>query len=355
MSKKLLIMAGGTGGHVFPAIAVAQELQKQGWQICWLGTKARMEAELVPQYNIPIEFIQISGLKGKGVLALIKAPFSILKAVLQALKIIKKYRPDAVLGMGGYVSGSGGIAARLCNVPIVLHEQNAIAGLTNVWLAKIAKRVLQAFPTAFAKAETVGNPVRKDLSELLDPAQRFKARATAEPYPLNILVMGGSQGARIINQTIPEVAKALGNAIFIRHQAGKGNLRTISDVYKQADNVSVTEFIDDMAEAYNWADLVICRSGALTVCEIAAAGLPAIFVPYQHKDRQQSLNATYLANVGAAIIVEQPDFTAQNLLNILQPLIKDRQKLTEMAIKAHTKATPKAAQRVAEVIIEVSK
>lgn len=353
--KKLLVMAGGTGGHVFPAIAVARELQKQGWDIRWLGTKDRMEATLVPKHGIEIEFIEISGLRGKGLGALLKAPFAIFKAVMQARKIIKNYQPDAVLGMGGYVSGPGGIAAKLCGVPVILHEQNAVAGLTNVWLSKIARRVLQAFPTAFPNAEVVGNPVREDLSQLPSPEQRFAERG----YPINILVMGGSQGAKVINQTVPEVAKALkaqfGDNVFISHQVGKGNLEGVAEVYQATGNGIAAEFIDNMAQAYQWADLVICRSGALTVCEIAAAGLPAIFVPFQHKDRQQFLNGNYLAEAGAAIIIEQPDFTPENLLNALQPLLADRQKLLEMAVKARAKATPTAAQRVAEVIVQEAK
>lgn len=350
MAKKLLVMAGGTGGHVFPAIAVARELQQQGWEICWLGTKDRMEADLVPKHGIPIEFIQISGLKGKGVGTLLKAPFAILRAVMQARKIIKKFKPDAVLGMGGYVSGPGGIAAKLCGVHVILHEQNAVAGLTNVWLSKIARRVLQAFPNAFPNAEVVGNPVRQDLFEIEAPEQRFSARS----YPINILVMGGSQGAQVINQTVPEAAKVLGNQVFISHQVGKGKLAGVEEVYQATGNGTAAEFIDDMKAAYEWADLVICRSGALTVCEIAAAGLPAVFVPFQHKDRQQFLNAEYLVEAGAAYVIEQPDFTPEKLLAVLEPLIADRAKLTEMAIKARAKATPTAAKRVAEVIVEES-
>ena len=350
MAKKLLVMAGGTGGHVFPAIAVARELQQQGWEICWLGTKDRMEADLVPKHGIPIEFIQISGLKGKGVGALLKAPFAILRAVMQARKIIKKFKPDAVLGMGGYVSGPGGIAAKLCGVPVILHEQNAVAGLTNVWLSKIARRVLQAFPNAFPNAEVVGNPVRQDLFEIEAPEQRFAERS----YPINILVMGGSQGAQVINQTVPEVAKVLGNQVFISHQVGKGKLAGVEEVYHATGNGVASEFIDDMKAAYEWADLVICRSGALTVCEIAAAGLPAVFVPFQHKDKQQFLNAEYLVETGAAYVIEQPEFTPEKLLAVLEPLIADRTKLTEMAIKARAKATPTAAKRVAEVIVEES-
>ena len=350
MAKKLLVMAGGTGGHVFPAIAVARELQQQGWEICWLGTKDRMEADLVPKHGIPIEFIQISGLKGKGVGALLKAPFAILRAVMQARKIIKKFKPDAVLGMGGYVSGPGGIAAKLCGVPVILHEQNAVAGLTNVWLSKIARRVLQAFPNAFPNAEVVGNPVRQDLFEIEAPEQRFAERS----YPINILVMGGSQGAQVINQTVPEVAKVLGNQVFISHQVGKGKLAGVEEIYHATGNGVASEFIDDMKAAYEWADLVICRSGALTVCEIAAAGLPAVFVPFQHKDKQQFLNAEYLVETGAAYVIEQPEFTPEKLLAVLEPLIADRTKLTEMAIKARAKATPTAAKRVAEVIVEES-
>ena len=350
MAKKLLVMAGGTGGHVFPAIAVARELQQQGWEICWLGTKDRMEADLVPKHGIPIEFIQISGLKGKGVGALLKAPFAILRAVMQARKIIKKFKPDAVLGMGGYVSGPGGIAAKLCGVPVILHEQNAVAGLTNVWLSKIARRVLQAFPNAFPNAEVVGNPVRQDLFEIEAPEQRFAERS----YPINILVMGGSQGAQVINQTVPEVAKVLGNQVFISHQVGKGKLAGVEEIYHATGNGVASEFIDDMKAAYEWADLVICRSGALTVCEIAAAGLPAVFVPFQHKDKQQFLNAEYLVETGAAYVIEQPEFTPEKLLAVLEPLIADHTKLTGMAIKARAKSTPTAAKRVAEVIVEES-
>lgn len=353
MTKKLLVMAGGTGGHVFPALAVVKELQQQGWKICWLGTKDRMEAELVPKHGIPIKFIQISGLRGKGFFSLLKAPFAIVRAVYQAYKIIKEFKPNAVLGMGGYVSGPGGIAAKLCGVPIVLHEQNAVAGITNVLLSKIATRVLQAFPHAFNNAEIVGNPVRKDLFELKSPEKRFKERQTS----INILVMGGSQGARVLNQTLPTIIDKLDAEITLLHQVGKGNLTSVKQLYGSnlTDKIQVTEFIDDVAKAYNNADLVICRSGALTVCEIAAAGIPAIFVPFQHKDRQQYLNAKFLEDVGAAIIIEQNNFNTDNLLKALNPLLVERQKLLEMAIKARQVATPHSAQRVAEVIVDVAK
>ncbi|OOF36020.1 undecaprenyldiphospho-muramoylpentapeptide beta-N-acetylglucosaminyltransferase [Rodentibacter heidelbergensis] len=348
--KKLLVMAGGTGGHIFPAIAVAQTLQKQGWAICWLGTKDRMEAQLVPQHGIPICFIQISGLRGKGIKALLGAPYAILRAVLQAKKIIQEEKPDAVLGMGGYVSGPGGVAAKLCGVPIILHEQNAIAGLTNQWLAKIATRVLQGFPKAFPHAEVVGNPVRQAFFDKPEPQERFALR----DEKLRVLVVGGSQGARVLNQTLPKVVVPLAEKLTVRHQVGKGMVDEVAALYGEyASQVQITEFIDDMAEAYAWADVVICRSGALTVCELAAVGAAAIFVPFQHKDRQQYLNAKYLADVGAAKIVEQADLSPDVLIDYLQNFTRDE--LLTMAIKAKTMATPLAAQRVAEVIIENAK
>jgi len=344
--KRLLVMAGGTGGHVFPAIAVAHYLQQQGWDIRWLGTKDRMEAQLVPKHGIPIEFIQIEGLRDRGIMPLLKAPFNILRAIYQARKIIKRYQPHAVLGMGGYVSGPGGMAAKLCGVPVILHEQNAVAGLTNKLLSKIAKRVLQAFPHAFPNAEVVGNPVRQDLFAMPSPAQRFAQRTGK----LRVLVVGGSQGARVLNLTLPKVVEQLSEKLEVRHQVGKGAVEYVRQLYSPKADVTISEFIDDMAQAYAWADIVICRSGALTVCEIAAIGVPAIFVPFQHKDRQQYLNATYLANVAAAKIIEQKDLTPEALINQLNAL--DRTQLLEMAEKAKAMSAPQAAQRVAEVIIE---
>lgn len=347
--KRLLVMAGGTGGHVFPAIAVAQELQKQGWEIFWLGTKDRMEAQLVPKHGIPIEFIQISGLRGKGLKELIKAPFAIFRAILQARKIIKKIQPNAVLGMGGYVSGPGGVAAKLCGVPIVLHEQNAIAGLTNKWLAKIATRVLQAFPNAFPNAEVVGNPVRQDLFTQPLPQQRFAQRSGK----LRVLVVGGSQGARVLNLVMPKVMAQLPDKLEIHHQVGANNVASIQELYGTQNDVQITEFIDDMAKSYAWADIVVCRSGALTVCELAAVGVGAIFVPFQHKDRQQYLNAEYLAQAGAAEIIEQKDLTAKKLVSCLSQLT--REELLVMAERAKSKATPESAKDVANVIISVAK
>ncbi len=260
-TKRLMVMAGGTGGHVFPGLAVAKQLQEQGWEIRWLGTADRMEADLVPKHGIEIDFIKVKGLRGQGVKRLLAAPFQIINAIMQARTHMKQWQPDAVLGMGGYVSGPGGIAAWLSGIPVVLHEQNAVAGLTNQWLSKIAKKVFQAFPGAFPKAEVVGNPVREDVTQLAEPALRMQGRQG----PIRILVMGGSQGARILNQTLPPVMAKLGEEYCIRHQAGKGSAQEVQAAYQKHKvvNAEVTEFIDDVAEAYAWADLLVCRSGAL--------------------------------------------------------------------------------------------
>lgn len=344
-------MAGGTGGHVFPGLAVAKKLQKQGWQIRWLGTADRMEAQLVPQHGIDIDFIQVKGLRGMGMIRLLKAPFQIINAVLQARKHLKNYQPDAVLGMGGYVSGPGGIAAWTLGIPVVLHEQNAVAGLTNQWLAKIAKRVFQAFPGAFTDAEVVGNPVREDVVAISDPTVRMSDRNGA----IRILVMGGSQGAQILNRTLPEVAALLGENYQIRHQAGKNNQNEVEQAYHNAgfEHAEVTEFINDVAEAYQWADLLVCRSGALTVSETSAAGVGSIFIPFMHKDRQQALNADHLVECGAAKMIEQPELTVDKLANQIKNLTRDE--LLEMAIKARAAAKLNADDVVADAIVALTK
>ena len=352
-TKRLMVMAGGTGGHVFPGLAVAHHLMAQGWQVRWLGTADRMEASLVPQNGIEIDFIQISGLRGKGLMAQLMAPVRIYRAVRQAKKIMRDYQPDVVLGMGGYVSGPGGLAAWLCGIPVVLHEQNGIAGLTNRWLARIAKKVLQAFPGAFPNADVVGNPVRTDVLALPLPAQRLVGREG----PIRVLVIGGSQGARVLNQTMPQVAALLGEKITLWHQVGKGALPEVLQAYQQVGQVGdkhkITEFIDDMAAAYSWADVVVCRSGALTVSEVAAAGLPAIFVPFQHKDRQQYWNALPLEKAGAAKIIEQPQFSAEAVSSLLEQW--DRATLLTMAERARSVAIPDATERVAAEVVAASK
>lgn len=349
--KRLMVMAGGTGGHVFPGLAVAHHLMEQGWQVRWLGTADRMEADLVPKHGIDIDFIRISGLRGKGMKALLLAPLRIFNAWRQARRIMKAWQPDVVLGMGGYVSGPGGLAAWSCGIPVVLHEQNGIAGLTNKWLAKIATKVLQAFPGAFPAADVVGNPVRTDVLALPLPAQRLADRHG----PIRVMVIGGSQGARILNQTLPQVAALVGDEITLWHQTGKGAQPETEKAYQQVGQTQhkVTEFIDDMAAAYAWADVVVCRSGALTVSEVAAAGLPAIFVPFQHKDRQQYWNALPLEKAGAARIFEQPQFTAEAVADLLRHW--DRATLLTMAEQARQVAIPDATERVAQEVARAAK
>lgn len=349
--KRLMVMAGGTGGHVFPGLAVAHHLMAQGWQVRWLGTADRMEADLVPKHGIEIDFIRISGLCGKGLKAQLTAPLRIWQAVRQAKAIMRSYQPDVVLGIGGYVSGPGGLAAWQCGIPVVLHEQNGIAGLTNRWLARIAAKVMQAFPGAFPNAEVVGNPVRTDVLALPLPAERLQGREG----PIRVLVIGGSQGARVLNQTVPEVAARLGDRITLCHQVGKGALETVLRDYERVGQTQhkVTEFIDDMAAAYAWADVVVCRSGALTVSEIAAAGLPAIFVPFMHKDRQQYWNARPLEEAGAAKIIEQPQFNADVVAELLASW--DRKTLLAMAEKARAVAIPDATERVAAELVRLAK
>lgn len=345
-TKRLMVMAGGTGGHVFPGLAVANYLIAEGWQVRWLGTADRIEANLVPQYGIEIEFINISGLRGNDLTTKLKAPVCILHAVSQARSIMRTWRPDVVLGMGGYVSGPGGLAAWSYGIPLVLHEQNSIAGLTNRLLTKIASKVLQAFPGALQHAEVVGNPVRANLLALQEPSVRLRHRVG----PLRVLVVGGSQGAQVLNNTMPAVAAKLSGTITLLHQVGYGALASVKLAYATAGefNHMVVEFIDDIATAYTWADIVVCRSGALTVSEIAAIGLPALFVPCGHKDRHQYWNAHKLEQIGAAKIIEEKEWTVAKVSDTLAGL--KRPVLLEMAQCARTAAIYDATERVARVV-----
>ncbi|WP_159738068.1 undecaprenyldiphospho-muramoylpentapeptide beta-N-acetylglucosaminyltransferase [Vibrio atypicus] len=350
-NKRLMVMAGGTGGHVFPGLAVAKQLQSEGWEIRWLGTADRMEADLVPKHGIEIDFIKVKGLRGQGIGRLIKAPFQIINAIMQAKAHMKRWQPDAVLGMGGYVSGPGGIAAWLLGIPVVLHEQNAVAGLTNQWLSKIAKKVFQAFPGAFPNTPVVGNPVREDVVAIEPPTKRMAERNG----DVRILVMGGSQGAQILNRTLPETMAKLGDGYQVRHQAGKNNQQAVASAYLEQKvlNAEVVEFIDDVAAAYDWADVLVCRSGALTVSEVSAAGVGAIFIPFMHKDRQQALNADHLVECGAAKMIEQPELTVDKLVAEIQKL--DRDALVTMATKAREAAKLDADKVVADAIIVLTK
>ncbi|MBH0087621.1 undecaprenyldiphospho-muramoylpentapeptide beta-N-acetylglucosaminyltransferase [Pseudoalteromonas sp. NSLLW218] len=347
MSKKLVVVAGGTGGHIFPGIAVADYLKQQGWQVSWIGTPDRMEASVVPKHGIDIDFINVKGVRGNGLKRLIKAPFMVLNAILQARKVLKEQRPDVVLAMGGYVTGPTGIAAKSLGIPLVIHEQNAVAGMSNKWLAKFATRVLAAFPSAFAQgqAELVGNPVRQSVMDIV------KRDVSS---PINILVVGGSLGAQVLNQTLPEAFKGLSNTapINVWHQTGKGHLPTVKAAYKEhglaGGNTKIAEFIDDMDAAYSWADIVVCRAGALTVSEIAAAGKMAVFVPFPHAvDDHQTANAQYLVMANGALLMPQEQFNKQSIVELLSPYLAQPSLITEMATNAKKQAILDATASVA--------
>jgi len=330
-------MAGGTGGHIFPGLAVAQELNLRNWTAYWLGSVGGMEVDLVGKTGIPLHLITISGLRGNGLYGWIKSPFTLLKAVFQALKIIKKIEPDVVIGFGGFASGPGGVASFLTRTPLIIHEQNAVAGLTNKTLAKFADKVFQAFPNAFKKAkniQTVGNPIRQKIIDLNKNKQASSK--------INILIIGGSRGARVFNDILPKVLSPimLNNKINVRHQSGKGNFNSTISSYennkiKLGKNLSVDEFIDDMREAYLWADLVICRAGALTVSEIAAVGIAAIFIPFPYAvDDHQTKNALWLVQQKAAILIDEIDLKSKKSKDTIVALVEKPEKINEMAIKA---------------------
>lgn len=349
--KRLMVMACGTGGHIFPGLSVAYYLIDQGWEIYWLGTKDRLEHDLVSKKFINIKYINIKGIRGKSFKELIISPFYILHAFIQARKIIKLWRPNVVLGMGGYVSGPGGLAAWSYGIPLVLHEQNSVAGLTNKCLYKIATKVMQGFSGAFKNAEIVGNPIRPNICHIPLPKERFSKRVG----PLRILVIGGSQGSSILNNILPKVAQKLQNKIIIWHQVGKGNLQNTINKYKKSCYIpyKICEFIKYIYQAYEWADLVISRSGAMTVSEISIVGLPAIFVPFEHKDRQQYWNALQLVNIGSAKIITQSNFNEDSIINIIKNY--NRKILVDMAEKSRQIAKFNATERIAQELISIVK
>lgn len=367
-APRVLMMAAGTGGHVFPALAVAQALEQQGATVHWLGTLMGMENDLLADTGFVYHAINMQGLRRNGMARLLKTPGTLLKATLACVKIIRSNRIDVVVGFGGYVTAPGGLAAKICKVPLIIHEQNAIAGMSNRYLAKMANRVLQAFPNTFRENKpdgliTVGNPVREAIVELPPPDRRIVPDDTS---PLRLLVIGGSLGAQILNQTIAPTLKILENRLSstpnaqrwqVRHQCGRNNLTDTQAVYDRADlrqtNYEVTPFIADMAEAYAWADVIVCRAGALTVTEVATAGLLAVFVPLPHAvDDHQTANARWLANQDAAILMPQPQLTAENLAQTLGTL--DRATILSMASKARTLAQPDATAKVAAIVLTAS-
>lgn len=350
---RILIMAGGTGGHVFPALAVARYLRERGHQVSWLGTRRGMEAELVPANGFEIDYIAIAGLRGNGLLGWLLAPLRISRALVQAMGVMRRRRPQAVLGMGGFVTGPGGVAAKLSGRPLLIHEQNAIAGLTNRLLSRIANSVLEAFPDTFHgnRVRHTGNPVRSDIAALAAPQQRFAEREG----PLRLLVVGGSLGALALNELLPQALALIPEPVRpeVRHQSGRRHLEVTRNAYEQADVAGeVMPFIDDMAAQYEWADLVLCRAGALTVSELALAGVAAILVPYPHAvDDHQSANGSYLVAQGAAQLVQQRDLTAASLAQMVGSFCRDvtegRQQLMVMAQNARRLARPEATAEVA--------
>ena len=354
MSAPVLIMAGGTGGHVFPALAVARVLRERGIPVVWLGVPGSMEARLVPANGFPIEWVRVGGVRGKSLVTWLLAPFRIAHAVAQSLRVLRRVRPRAVLGLGGYVSGPGGIAAWLLRVPLLIHEQNAIAGLTNRALARLASQVLEAFPGSFGRrirARAIGNPVRADIAGIADPAVRLAGRDGRS----RLLVFGGSQGAQRLNSVVPQALARLGaeHRPLVRHQTGERGLATTRAAYEQAQvEADVLPFIEDMAEAYAWADLAVCRAGAMTVTELQAAGLGAIFVPLGiATDDHQTKNAEVMVRSGAARLIQERELTAERLGEVLSDLLSERGQLLKMARAARGSRIVDAAAQLADLCI----
>ena len=355
-ARPVLIMAGGTGGHIFPGLAVAETLRRQQIPVRWLGASGAMECQRVPAAGIPFDVVDISGLRGKGLMRWLRIPTQLFKAVRQAFVLMGKNRPACALSFGGYAAGPGGLAARLRGIPLLVHEQNRIPGLTNRVLARLARQVFQAFPGTWPERMhpvTSGNPVRAEVTGLAAPAERMKNRTV----PLRILVTGGSQGARALNQALPlAMGRMKGDrAVEIRHQAGRGNAEETARSYAEAGvSAQVDEFIEDMAQAYGWADLVVCRSGALTVSELAAAGVASVLVPFPFAvDDHQTRNAEYLVEVGAARLLPEPDCRPERLSELLSELLGDRSELLRMAQAARALAMPDAAGQVARACLEI--
>lgn len=349
--RPVLIMAGGTGGHVFPGLAVAEALRQRGIPVVWLGSRAGLEARLVPPRGIPMEWVEVTGMRGKGLLRLVLAPLMLSRALWQSLAVLRRLHPRLAIGLGGFVSGPGGLMAALYGIPLLVHEQNAIAGWTNRLLARFACVVFEAFPGSFPqrlKPVVVGNPVRADICALPAPAERRDSRREG----WRLLVLGGSQGALALNQFVPRALALMPREQRpqVRHQAGEHLLAVAREAYREANiEATICPFIDDMAEAYAWADLVVCRAGALTISELAAAGVASILVPFPHAvDDHQTANGRFLADAGAALLVPQAELSEQRLAALLQELAADAGRRVAMAEAARALARTDAAERVAE-------
>lgn len=345
---KILIMAGGTGGHVYPGLAVAHALRARGHEVVWLGAPESFESRTVPAQGIAMEYVQVSGLRGKGLLKLLTAPLLILRAIRQALGVLSRVRPDAVLGMGGFAAGPGGVAAWLRRIPLFVHEQNATAGFTNRQLARLARQALQGFDGALAGGVTVGNPVRAEVAALPPPAQRYAARSGV----LNLLVVGGSQGAKALNEKLPAALALIPpeQRPNVRHQGGRTVEVALAAYAQHGVQAEVTPFIPDMAGAYAWADLVVCRSGASTVAELATAGVASVLVPFPYAvDDHQTANAGALVQAGAAELIQERDLSAERLATVLRGAT--RAGCLARAEKARAAAHPRATEDIVERLL----
>lgn len=352
MSKTIMIMAGGTGGHIFPALAVAHKMRDAGWRVVWLGNPAGMEARLVPQHGFEMRWLDFGALRGKGLARKLLLPFNLLRGFFQARRVISQVRPNVVLGMGGYITFPGGMMAALSGVPLVLHEQNSVLGMANKVLAGVADRILTGFPDVLKKASWLGNPVRPEIAAVSAPVERFAERTGA----LHVLVIGGSLGAQALNEIVPKGMALLTESEQpqIVHQAGEKHIEALKANYAAVGvQAHCVPFIEDMAGAYAWADLVICRSGALTVAELAAVGVASILVPFPHAvDDHQTANAKFLVNVGGAFLLPQANLTPDSLALIRN---YSRGQLLEMAEKARSLAKPDATGDVANICAEIAK
>ena len=355
---RVLIMAGGTGGHVFPALAIARYLEVQGHQVTWLGTRKGLEASVVPAADFAIEYISVTGLRGKGLAGWLLAPIKLSYAVLQSVRVLLRIKPQVVLGLGGFVTGPGGLAAWLLRIPLVVHEQNAIPGLTNRLLSHLSKHVLEAFNGSFpvtTRAVHTGNPVRQEIAALTEPATRLQQHQG----PLRILLVGGSLGAQALNECLPEALALLHKEERpeVWHQTGKNKYTATAQHYHRLQiDARIVEFIDDMAEAYTWADMVICRAGALTISELCAAGLGAVLVPFPYAvDDHQTHNAQYLVQGKAGILLSQNELNKERLAQLLRELIdKGRAQAIKFACAARDLAMPKATEHVAQLCLEAA-
>jgi UDP-N-acetylglucosamine--N-acetylmuramyl-(pentapeptide) pyrophosphoryl-undecaprenol N-acetylglucosamine transferase len=353
MNKTIMIMAGGTGGHIFPGLAVADYLKANGWDVIWLGAPNSMEEELIPKHGYRIALVEFSGVRGKGWWRKLMSPFALVIAMWQSLVALLHHRPHVVLGMGGYITVPGGLTAFLLGFPLVIHEQNAVAGMSNRLLARLAKRVMTGFPDVLPRAEWCGNPVRENIAALADPVQRYAARSGA----LNVMVVGGSLGAKVINERVPQALALLplDARPHVLHQSGKNHYEATQQEYAKANvEGAVQPFLDSMAFYYEQADLVICRAGALTVSELAVAGVASILIPFPHAvDDHQTVNARFLSERGAAILLPQPECKPERLAELLRGMT--REQALRMAQAAREVAQPEAARRVAQVCATVAR